>query len=264
VSTTSERRTSRERAQVPAGGGAGSEEGRVRAAFTGIERTNRSQLVRGQIEQAIARGDFGPGDRLPSERELVRMLGVSRVSVREAMRSLEALGLVEVHQGRGCFVSAGHGDGYAAPFAGWLAAHRNEVLELLRVRGALDEVAAERAAERGKREELERVRAACEAFRRAAEDREPLRRLVELDIAFHEAVASASGSILLANLLRDLNTYLNESRFASLAPAGRPERSAREHERIVEAILAGRSAGARKAVARHLKSVRAAVGEPAG
>src|SRR5439155_19199187 len=73
--------------------------------LTTINRTGRSEEVRLQIERAIRSGDVAPGERLPAERELVETFGVSRVSVREAIRSLEALGLVRVYQGRGAFVS---------------------------------------------------------------------------------------------------------------------------------------------------------------
>src|SRR3972149_10633282 len=72
-----------------------------RSPLRTIRRTERSEEIRRQREAAIRAGDFGPGDRLPSERELVETFGVSRVSVREAIRSLETLGLVRVYQGRG-------------------------------------------------------------------------------------------------------------------------------------------------------------------
>src|SRR5438128_5858138 len=114
--------------------------------LTTIKRTQRSEEVRLQIEGAIRSGDFAPGERLPSERELVETFGVSRVSVREAIRSLEALGLVRVYQGRGAFVSDRR-SGLGEPLARWLDLHRHEVLELLAVRGALDGYAAQLAAE---------------------------------------------------------------------------------------------------------------------
>ncbi|HET8894230.1 MAG TPA: FadR/GntR family transcriptional regulator [Gaiellaceae bacterium] len=225
-------------------------------AFTGIKRVQRVQEVREQLEAAIERGDFKPGDKLPSERELVEMLGVSRITVREALRSLEAVGWVEVHHGRGCFVVE-RVDSYRQGFARWLAVHREELLELLRVRGALDGVAAETAAERRDPEALASLQDAHEAFANAAkQSADDLDLLCELDIAFHEAIAQASGSALVMRLLRELNRYLAESRMITLAPPGRPARSAREHAAIVEAIVQGRPRQARSAVVRHLAAVR--------
>src|SRR3989337_1135285 len=90
-----------------------------------IKRTQRSEEVRRQIEDAIRAGDFPPGERLPSERELVETFGVSRVSVREAIRSLETLGLVRVYQGRGAFVNDRR-SGFGEQMTRWLELHPGE------------------------------------------------------------------------------------------------------------------------------------------
>jgi DNA-binding FadR family transcriptional regulator len=233
---------------------------RSRASFHSIERTPRSELVREQLEDAITRGDFKPGDALPSERELVDVFGVSRVSVREAIRALEAVGLVEVYQGRGCFVAKGPTDGYVGPFARWLEVHRDDVVDLIKVRGALDELAAESAAERADAPSLARVKKAHEAFSRAIDEPDGrLDRIVELDIEFHLAIAEASGSKLMRHLLDDLNSHLHESRRIALSPDGRPKESAHEHSVIVRALLEARPADARAAAARHVDAVRVAV-----
>src|SRR5213082_4310339 len=94
-----------------------------------ISKTQRSEQIRVQIEQAIRSGDFAPGSRLPSERELVDTFGVSRVSVREAINSLEAVGLIRVEHGRGAFVTDRR-SGLGQPMARWLQLHEGEVLEL--------------------------------------------------------------------------------------------------------------------------------------
>ncbi len=202
--------------------------------LTTINRTGRSEEVRLQIERAIRAGDFGPGDRLPSERELVETFGVSRVSVREAIRSLEALGLVRVYQGRGAFVSDRR-SGLGEPLARWLV-------------------------ENGDRAALEKVKAAHAAFAAGAEAGEPTGELVALDTDFHIAIAEAGGNRLLYDLLSDLHSYLAESRYLALAPADRPRHSAEEHQAIIEALTAGDAAGARSATAAHIASVRALIG----
>jgi len=235
---------------------------RGRDSLQTIARVPRSQLVREQLREAIDRGDFGPGEALPSERELVETFQVSRVSVREAIRSLEAIGYVEVHQGRGSFVTKGPADEYIDAFARWLAVHKEEVMDLLKVRGALDELAAEGAAQRADESAMNRFRQAHDAFSSAAQEPEPkLDRLVQLDIAFHQAIAEASGSTLLIHLLQDLNQHLGESRKITLAPSGRPAKSAAEHAAIVRAINARRPAEAKRAVATHLAAVRTAVSD---
>lgn len=224
-----------------------------RNPFTGIRRIQRTQEVRHQLESAIARGDYRPGDKLPSERELVQTFGVSRITVREAIRSLEALGLVYVHQGRGCFVADLIDP---APFDHWLNVHHRALVDLLRIRGALDALAAEGAAHRREPAELAAIQAAEKAFAFAAADAAtPVQRLVELDIAFHRSIADASGNTLLCHLLEQLSTYLGESRRFVLSPEHRPLESAREHASIVAEIAVGDGPAARKAVHGHIEGV---------
>lgn len=220
-----------------------------------IKRTQRSEEIRRQIEAAIKNGDFAPGERLPSERELVETFGVSRVSVREAIRSLEALGFVRVYQGRGAFVTDRR-SGLGEPVARWLDLHRDEVLELLGVRGALDAYAAELAAENLDAGKTADIMAAHEAFVAVVAEDASATELVPLDIDFHIAIAEASGNRLLYDLLSDLHSYLAESRYLALVPPGRPQQSASEHTLIVEAIQAHDAAMASLATSRHIASVR--------
>jgi GntR family transcriptional regulator, transcriptional repressor for pyruvate dehydrogenase complex len=129
-----------------------------------VKRVHRSHAVRDGLLAAIRRGELKPGDSIPSERRLGETFGVSRVSVREAMRSLEAMNLVEVHHGRGAFVSDGPGTRFAEPFTNWLEIHRDAVIDLLKVRGALDELAAGEAARNHDDDDLMRLRGAQSAF----------------------------------------------------------------------------------------------------
>jgi GntR family transcriptional repressor for pyruvate dehydrogenase complex len=225
-------------------------------SFTRLKSVPRARQVREQLELAIRAGEFKPGDKLPPERELTETFGVSRVSVREALRSLEARNLVKIRHGAGTVVTD-PAERATRDLAHWLQLHRHETLDLLMVRGALDELAATTAAERGDPAALAAVRSSAEDFAKVASDQTiPLDRVIDLDVAFHEAIADATGSRLLADLLHDLHEQLEESRRASFAPAGRRERSSQEHVAIVEAIERGDAEGARVAVAAHIESVR--------
>jgi len=226
-----------------------------RGSLTSIVRTSRSAQVRTQIQEAISRGEFQPGERLPSERELVQTFGVSRVSVREAIRSLEALGLVKVEQGRGAFVSDRR-SGVGEPLARWLALHRDEVFDLHLVRGALDELAAHCAAARHDPAAVAQLVLAHEALRERVEEGAPIEELIRHDLDFHIAIAEASGNPLLYDLLFDLHTLLAEARRFSFATGGRPRQSVSEHGEIVEAVRRGDPAAARAAMRRHVESIR--------
>jgi GntR family transcriptional regulator, transcriptional repressor for pyruvate dehydrogenase complex len=223
--------------------------------LTTIKRIQRSAAVREQLEAAIRRGDFAPGDRIPSERELVETFGVSRVSVREAIRSLEALGQVTVQHGRGVFVSDRR-SGLGEPMARWLQLHRDETIELIDVRAALDVLAVEKAVSRYRTSEIEQVEQAHDAFREAVESGAPAEEIVALDGAFHLAIAEASGNRLLCDLLMDLTAYLTSHRHAALADERRAASSLAEHKLVVEAVLERDVERAREAMFAHLASVR--------
>jgi DNA-binding FadR family transcriptional regulator len=224
--------------------------------FTSIDNTQRTQLVREQLEGAIAGGTFKPGARLPSERELVQQFGVSRVSVREALRSLEALGMIEILRGRGSFVA---GELVQRRVRQWLSMHNQEVVDLLKVRGAIETLGAEEAARRQDRRSLSALESAHVAFVTTVETKGELGRLVDLDVQFHQALADASGNALVSELTRQLNAHLSEARRLTMMPPGRPQRSAREHERIVGALLAADPSAAARAMRKHVQAVEDAV-----
>jgi GntR family transcriptional repressor for pyruvate dehydrogenase complex len=227
--------------------------------FTSIDSTQRTRLVRGQLEEAIARGTFKPGARLPSERELVEQFGVSRVSVREALRSLEALGMIEVIRGRGCFVSGELVKNRERHVRQWLASHGEEIIHLLKVRGAIETLGAEEAARAQNAARLSELKAAHAEFVSAVEAKADLSILVDLDVQFHEGLADASGNALVAELTRQLNTHLQETRRLTMMPPGRPQRSAREHGNIVRAVTAADVPAAARAMKKHVKAVETAV-----
>ena len=222
--------------------------------LSSVRKVGSTEQVRNQLLAAIQRGDFPPGSMLPSERVLCETFEVSRVSVREAISGLEAVGLVTVRHGRGAFVRSGLADP-GGPFVKYLELHREELLELLKVRGALDELAAAEAASEGTDEGLAQMVAARDAFSDAVA-RNDLGVMAEKDVAFHVSIAKCSVGQLLPQLLVELNGVLEESRRMTLAGGGRSLQSVKEHAAIVDAILTKNPRAARRAVARHIKSVR--------
>jgi GntR family transcriptional repressor for pyruvate dehydrogenase complex len=223
-----------------------------------VTRVSPTQQVREQLLAAIEQGEFPPGSLVPSERVLCETFGVSRVSVREAMAALEAMGVITVRHGRGAFVQAGVGSRYVGPFARNVEAFRDELIELLKVRGALDALTAEEAALHGEPDALARMAERCNEFREAAASKghRDLDRLAQLDVAFHISIAEAAGGELLPKLLRDLNALLGESRRLTLGVRGQLPVSVRQHQAIVDAIMAGDARKARRAVERHIAGVR--------
>jgi DNA-binding FadR family transcriptional regulator len=111
---------------------------RVKAAFSVIETTNRSELVERQLRQFIMNNKLVPGNKLPSESELSSELGVSRTAIREGLKSLEAVGVINAQQGKGRFVSKFDSGAIADNLAFSLILDRPSLQEVLEIRKALE------------------------------------------------------------------------------------------------------------------------------
>jgi len=204
-----------------------------------------------RIRELIASGEWGPGTRLPREADLAKQLGLSRNSLREAVRALSLARVLEVRQGDGTFVSSLEPEELLAPALS--ATHLLQgrtVLELFEVRRLLEPEAAAMAARRSDagvlaalRRELERMHAAGD---RAEE-------LVEADAAFHDVIAAAPGNGVLQALLRSLSTRTVRARlWHGIADRNALDLAREEHTRIYEAIAAGDAELARAATLVHI------------
>jgi GntR family transcriptional regulator, transcriptional repressor for pyruvate dehydrogenase complex len=239
---------------------------RAAVALERLDVPGVKERVAGRLRDLIETGSLAAGEQLPSERELAEQFGVSRSTVREAVQFLGALGLVEIRHGSGTFVRADR-DRASLPseWVQWTQLHKVEVHELLEVRRGLETLAAELAAEAGRPESLRGLEEALMAMEAALEEPD-VPALVEADLAFHDALAAASGNTALRHLIDSLGRELLRERGATWNSPGRPERSLREHRRIYEAVLAGDPAAARAAIVEHLQSIQhdvdALVGEP--
>lgn len=209
-----------------------------------------------QVERFIASNGLSPGDRLPGERELCALLGVSRTSVREALRSLQTRGVVVVRHGKGVFV--------AEPGEGDSALHRLALLheigmdELFAMREVLEVPAAGWAAAAATEDQLQVLEETFGALEQAVLGRRPPRELQELDARLHLQIAEYASNRFLAMTQSALQEMLARSMETTLAIPGRPARSVREHAEIVQALAARDSARARAAARRHIRSAHRA------
>lgn len=158
--------------------------------------------------ERIALDELRPGEALPSEGELARMLSISRLTVREAVRSLEARGLVELRKGRRPTVREPNGALAGDYFR--IAVRRDPaaLFELIEVRLALEVRNASLAATNAPRSAIAAMSSAIDAMRRA-EDEEQFH---EADVRFHEALAAATGNAMLTQLIEQLAEPLRISR----------------------------------------------------
>lgn len=212
-----------------------------------------------QILALIEKGYVEVGDRLPSERELIKHLGVSRTSVREALRILEAQEILEVQPGRGAFVvSKGQKLDFLSPILNWLSNHQQDLLEIIEVREAIESKAVFLAARRVTPEELQKLEAALREMEEHVDDGE-VDKATEADRAFHYLLCDASGNNFLRMLADNIVEALAEPRYSILAVPGRANVSVEEHRKILDALKAGDSEAAVNACLAHMTSVKQAL-----
>ena len=190
-----------------------------------------------QIGLLVADGQLKPGDRLPSERELVERFQVSRASIREAISALEMMGLIEVRSGEGTYIRQVNIDSVVAPLAWMLFIEKDTDLELYEVRKILEVQASAIAAERVQDDEIQDMYDALEVMRL---DLEIDRLGEEADHHFHFAIARATHNKMLIRLMNTISDTmqktLKSSRSKLNGDRNTPERLYREHYSIYEAI----------------------------
>ena len=220
--------------------------------FHAVRTGRRYEQVAEQIQRLIASGALSPGDRLPPERELAAKFGVGRSSLRDAIRTLEVMGIVESRHGSGTVVRDLSTDALVVPLASVLAEKRGLVAELLDVRRMIEPALAARAAANATEEELSRLE---DIVRRQAEKVRRGEQSIEEDSEFHYAIALAARNSVVLKVLDVLMDLLLDSRARSLQVKGRPERSCAGHRRILRAIKRRDGPAAEAAVRKHLKEI---------
>ena len=215
------------------------------------EKTKRlSEKVSETLKGLIIEEGFAAGDRFYSEHELTGLLGVSRSSVREAVRILEATGWVRVIHGKGIFV-AGASPQEVEAFSEWLRRNEDGILEHFEIRLIIDPKAAAYAAKNADDRDIQALRDLCETFCRSV-DSKATEDLVRLDSQLHAAIAKSTKNRTLAILMKTMTRVLPEGWISSLHVPGRARKTVEEHRRIVDAIARRDPAAAEREMTEHL------------
>jgi len=215
-----------------------------------IKKIRLSESVIDVIKQMIADDGFKPGDKFYSENELTKKLGVSRSSIREAMRMLEVSGQVSVKQGKGIFICDVHGQQLKA-FATWLKNNEQSIKDNFEVRLIIEPKAARRAAENADKEDIRKMQQACADFAQFAKENNT-EEVIQCDRRFHRLLAGATKNSTLHVLMKSMTTSLPNGWISSLYTPGRIEKTVSEHADILEAIKNGDKLAAENAMTRHL------------
>lgn len=220
----------------------------------GLETIPRSRVYAKVAEQLQSHiiNTLKPGDMLPPERELVQMFGVSRSTIRDAIRRLETVGLLEPRQGVGTVVREVSVDTVVRPVANVLLQKRKGINELLDVRMIIEPALAARAALHASPGQIAELHAILE---RQDEKVRRAELATEEDSAFHYAIALAADNSVMLKLVHVLMDVSRETRERSLQFGGRQEKSLAGHRRILTAIEQGDAAAAKAAMRRHLLEI---------
>lgn len=225
--------------------------------FSEVKRTRGSDDIVAQVRDAIITGRLGPGERLPNERDLGRTFGVSRATLREGLRVLEALGAIEIRPGAsgGIFVAEPQGDQVGAALEALLRFRRVTAQELSEFRGTFEQETAQWAAERATPDDVEQLRGIVARFRElAADPATPWDLLSDLDIEFHTAVAHASKNEVRVAIMLGIHRALRLASGSIADYMSSPEREGigRELNGIVEAIAEHETSLAAKRMHKHV------------
>jgi DNA-binding FadR family transcriptional regulator len=223
--------------------------------ITPIKSRRTFEEIIDQLEAALLAGQLAAGARLPPERELAAALGVSRPSVREALRVLEALGLVDVQRGpAGVTLRRDPGDAFTGILRLHLALGHYDPGSVIELRCVLESWTISEAARRSDPELLSRLET---VLREMAEPGLGPDEFHALDVAFHAEVLDACGNELASSVLRGLRTVVRRGMLLGLAEGSWAETSKRllkEHRRLYELIRDGNAEGAAEYVKRHIRT----------
>lgn len=205
-----------------------------------------------RLRAMIINGELGPGDRLPPEKELAERLGLSRSSLREAVKALEVVRILDIRQGDGTYVTELNTQHLSEAITFVLELHQNSsVLELLETRRVLEAASVELAAARISEQQLDEIQQTLDNT-----DVSDLDSLVDQDLAFHGIIGQAAGNAYLSSLTGSLNSRTVRARaWRGMTQQGSAQRTVEEHQEILEALRRRDPALARAAMIHHLQGV---------
>lgn len=216
-----------------------------------VKRKRIYQDIVAQIRRLLDGGRLKPGDQLPSERELSERFQVSRASVREALRTLESMGLVKIKSGEGTYVASSL-EALLSPLASAILQQKDAFLDIFEARKIIEPELAALAARRAGPEEIQQMEGILEEQARQIAEGETG---MDADTAFHAILAQAAKNKVFLKLNDSIVDSLHETRERSLHIPGRPARSLAGHRDILKAIRGKDPARARKAMLGHLEAI---------
>ena len=224
--------------------------------FTKIEQPGLLRKIVAQIKYNISVGRLEKGDKLPSERQMRDMFGLSRATIREALKALNTLGVVECNHGSGNYISSNLSNSLTEPLSIMFMLEGGHVGQTYELRRAIEFAAAGSAARNMDSAGIKRLQSLCSCIEESVDENEKAGH----DFQFHYEIARASRNPLLVVLLNAVETlvseHIHDARASILKVRHKEDVINRQHRDLVDALSARDSAGAEKAVLAHMELIR--------
>jgi GntR family transcriptional repressor for pyruvate dehydrogenase complex len=227
------------------------------SSFIKIRRASAPRLIAEQLINRINAGELKPGDSLPAQRELARLLGVGRSSIREAINALSVMGYIEVIQGRGTFIQVKVPSLDAGLLKLDSALEAGGLLDLLEIREIIECRSAQLAAERAGSENIQQLK---KSLKRMEADSEDYSAFLDADLQFHAGLAQATQNTAIQRvtrlILEEVAAYHRKLKTAHLSPDYR-RKSIDSAKEVVSAVEKGDGSQAGEWIWKHLNEIRA-------
>ncbi len=209
-----------------------------------------------EIRGMMLNGQIKAGEKIPSERELAEMFKVSRVPVREALKTLEFLGVVQNVRGDGMYIKNISFEDLLEKMDFAIEASEDTIKELFEVREALEIKAVMLATERRTKKDLEKMKDLIDKLENNIKVNDESTEVFKLAVQFHTQIFKASKNKVLLGINQYLINLLEMSRRKTLSRVGRPLVSLEYHKKIFSMISAQDSAGAARIMTEHLQDAK--------
>jgi len=220
-----------------------------------VEKKKAYEDIVQQIRTLIEEGKLKRNDHLPSERDLSETFRVSRTTVREAIRTLESMKLLQSRQGNGTYVVASSEESLIHPLAVALFNEKDDIRDIFYIRKIIEPHVAELAAENATPQEIEEMERILQQQEESIGHGE---NIIETDSAFHNLMVKATTNRVMERLIAALIDLLKQSREKYLTEDENYERATRSlegHQRILSAVKKGDGDAARKSMLSHLEDI---------
>jgi len=223
-------------------------------SLTPVVRTTLTADISRKMVSQLIRGTWAEGERIPAERELCQKLGVGRASLREALKALEIMGMIETRLGDGTYVCK-RSDFFSRPLL-WAIASSSEAdaRELVEARTLIEVELAGLAADHATPEHLKELGEQLDQMEKAKKNPE---KFVQADVNFHLVIGRAASNSILMNALHLVRNLLQQWILGAVAVKGVPEKACAQHKRVLLAIKNKDASAARKEMRKHLHDMAA-------